>query len=257
MKAVILAGGYGTRIGEETQVKPKPMIEIGPQPILWHIMKLYSHYGIREFIICLGYKGHAIKEYFIHYYMRHTDFTLDMGSNTVDYHGDNTVPWKVTLIDTGEGTETGGRIKRVQAYVGDSTFCLTYGDGVSNVNIAELIAYHQSHGKYATVTAVQPPGRFGSLTLAQQQVIDFTEKPAGDGGWINGGFFVLEPDVFPYILDDAAVWETDVLTELARQGQLMAYEHRGFWHPMDTMRDKKKLVDLWERGQAPWKVWQA
>ncbi len=255
MKAVILAGGYGTRIGEETHLKPKPMIEIGTKPILWHIMKIFSYYGINEFIICLGYKGHLIKEYFSNYNLHMSDFTLDMSKNEVINHSNNAEPWKVTLIDTGEGTETGGRIKRIQKYVGNETFCLTYGDGVGNIHIKKLIEFHQKHGKYATVTAVQPPGRFGSLMLLDQMVVDFKEKPLGDGGWINGGFFVLEPAIFSFISDDQTIWETNSLVKLAKQNQLAAYRHDGFWHPMDTLRDKQKLMDLWDRKNAPWKVW--
>ncbi|WP_028593388.1 glucose-1-phosphate cytidylyltransferase [Paenibacillus assamensis] len=255
MKAVILAGGYGTRIGEETNLKPKPMVEIGAQPILWHIMKIFSHYGIGEFIICLGYKGHIIKEYFSNYRLYRSDFTIDMDKGEITHHATNAEPWKVTLVDTGEGTETGGRVKRIADYVGNDTFCLTYGDGVGDVNIEELIRYHKQHGKSATVTAVQPPGRFGSLFVENQMVVNFREKPVGDGGWINGGFFVLEPTVFNYIANDQSVWETDVLMKLAEQKQLAAYHHHGFWHPMDTMRDKKKLHSLWEDNQAPWKVW--
>lgn len=255
MKAVILAGGYGTRIGEETHLKPKPMIEIGAKPILWHIMKLFSHYGINEFIICLGYKGHVIKEFFLNYNWYMSDFTIDMNRNEITNQSSNTEPWKITLINTGENTETGGRIKRIQNYVGDEPFCLTYGDGLSNVNINELIQFHKKHGKLATVTAVQPPGRFGSLILENQTVLEFKEKPLGDGGWINGGFFVLNPAVFNYILDDSSVWETDVLVQLANHKQLHAYQHNGFWQPMDTLRDKKKLVELWKNKNAPWKVW--
>ncbi|UHA73677.1 glucose-1-phosphate cytidylyltransferase [Paenibacillus sp. 481] len=255
MKAVILAGGYGTRIGEETHLKPKPMIEIGSKPILWHIMKLYSFYGINEFIICLGYKGHVIKQYFSNYYLYMSDFTLDMAKDEVISHSNNVEPWKVTLVDTGEDTETGGRIKRIKDYVGDEAFCLTYGDGLSNININELIQFHQQQGKLATVSAVQPPGRFGSLMLQDQMVADFKEKPIGDGGWVNGGFFVIEPDVFHHISDDRTVWETDVLVKLAQQQQLAAYQHNGFWHPMDTLRDKKKLLELWDTKNAAWKVW--
>ncbi|MCR8643445.1 glucose-1-phosphate cytidylyltransferase [Paenibacillus sp. N1-5-1-14] len=255
MKAVILAGGLGTRIGEETHVIPKPMIEIGAKPILWHIMKLYSYHGIHEFIVCLGYKGHVIKEYFANYHLHQSDFTIDLAKGELTYHASQAEPWKVTLVDTGETTETGGRIKRIQDYVGDEPFCMTYGDGVGNVDIKELVAYHHQHGKIATVTAVQPPGRFGSLVLDDQIVTDFQEKPLGDGGWINGGFFVLQPDVFGYISGANAVWETDVLTGLVQKQELAVHRHTGFWQPMDTMRDKKKLVELWDRNQAPWKVW--
>jgi glucose-1-phosphate cytidylyltransferase len=255
MKAVILAGGYGTRIGEETHLIPKPMIEIGAKPILWHIMKLFSHYGINEFIICLGYKGHIIKDFFLNYNLRMSDFSINMNANEVINHSNNAEPWKITLVDTGENSETGGRIKRIQKYVGDETFCLTYGDGVSNVNIKELIQFHKKHGKLATVTAVQPPGRFGSLILDEQAVSAFEEKPLGDGGWVNGGFFVLNSQVFNYISGDTSVFESDTLVQLANQKQLHAYQHTGFWHPMDTLRDKKKLVGLWETNNAPWKVW--
>ncbi|WP_459502319.1 glucose-1-phosphate cytidylyltransferase [Bacillus sp. C1] len=255
MKAVILAGGYGTRIGEETHRIPKPMIEIGTKPILWHIMKLFSHHGIKEFIICLGYKGHIIKEFFLNYTLLMSDFSIDMSSNTITNHSNSTEPWKITLIDTGENSETGGRIKRIQNYVDDKPFCLTYGDGLSDVNIQKLIEFHQQHGKLATVTAVQPPGRFGSLILNKQTVSAFKEKPLGDGGWVNGGFFVLDPQVFNYISGDTSVFETETLVQLANQKQLDAYQHQGFWHPMDTLRDKKKLVELWENNTAPWKVW--
>lgn len=255
MKAVILAGGYGTRIGEETHLRPKPMIEIGPKPILWHIMKLFSFYGINEFIICLGYKGYLIKEYFSNYNIYMSDFTLDMSTNDITYHANNVEPWKVTLIDTGEDTATGGRIKRIQNYVDDEVFCLTYGDGLSNVNIKELVEFHEKQGTIATVTAVQPPGRFGSLVIHDQMVSEFKEKPLGDGGWINGGFFVLDPTVFNFISDDETVWETDSLFHLAKLKQLSAYKHSGFWHAMDTLRDKKRLVELWDNKSAPWKVW--
>lgn len=255
MKAVILAGGYGTRIGEETHLKPKPMIEIGTKPILWHIMSLYSHYGITEFIICLGYKGYAIKEFFLNYNLHMSDFTIHLSDNTITSHSHRIEPWKVTLIDTGLNTETGGRVKKIQHYIGDEPFCLTYGDGLSNVNIKELIAFHKKQGKTATVTAVQPPGRFGSLVLDKQSVTSFQEKPLGDGGWVNGGFFVLNPDVFNYINGDKSVFETDTLVQLVNKNKLAAYQHTGFWHPMDTLRDKNKLVELWESNNAPWKVW--
>ncbi|MES5955847.1 glucose-1-phosphate cytidylyltransferase [Bacillus fungorum] len=255
MKAVILAGGYGTRIGEETHLKPKPMIEIGTKPILWHIMNLFSHYGITEFIICLGYKGYAIKEFFLNYNLHMSDFTIHLSDNTITSHSHRIEPWKVTLIDTGLNTETGGRVKKIQNYVGDEPFCLTYGDGLSNVNIQDLIAFHKNHGKIATVTAVQPPGRFGSLVLDKQSVTSFQEKPLGDGGWVNGGFFVLNPDIFNYISGDKSVFETDTLVQLVTKNELAAYQHTGFWHPMDTLRDKNKLVELWENNNAPWKVW--
>ncbi|GMK44274.1 glucose-1-phosphate cytidylyltransferase [Paenibacillus glycanilyticus] len=255
MKAVILAGGYGTRIGEETHLIPKPMIEIGGQPILWHIMKLYSHYGIHDFVICLGYKGLAIKQYFVNYHLMMSDVTFDWRNQDTVYHTRHVEPWTITLVDTGEGTETGGRVRRIASYVGDEPFCLTYGDGLSNVNIRELITHHKLQGKLATVTAVQPPGRFGSLHLQDCSVKDFEEKPAGDGGWINGGYFVVEPKVFDFIGSDRTVWETDVLLQLAKLNQFSAYRHKGFWQPMDTLRDKKKLLELWNSGTAPWKVW--
>ncbi|MCU4819708.1 glucose-1-phosphate cytidylyltransferase [Bacillus cereus] len=255
MKAVILAGGYGTRIGEETHLKPKPMIEIGTKPILWHIMSLFSHYGITEFIICLGYKGYAIKEFFLNYNLHTSDFTIQLCDNTITSRSHHVEPWKVTLIDTGQKTETGGRIKRIQKYVGAETFLLTYGDGVSDVNLQELIKFHKQHGKTATVTAVQPPGRFGSLILNEQSVLAFKEKPLGDGGWVNGGFFVLNHEIFNYINGDTSVFETDTLVQLVNKQELNAYQHTGFWHPMDTLRDKKKLVELWESNHAPWKVW--
>ncbi|MED2491469.1 glucose-1-phosphate cytidylyltransferase [Bacillus thuringiensis] len=255
MKAVILAGGYGTRIGEETDLKPKPMIEIGTKPILWHIMSLFSHHGITEFIICLGYKGYVIKEFFLNYNLHMSDFTIQLCDNTITSHSHHVEPWKVTLIDTGQKTETGGRIKRIQKYVGDEPFLLTYGDGVSNVNLQELIKFHKQHGKMASVTAVQPPGRFGSLILNEQSVLAFKEKPLGDGGWVNGGFFVLNHEIFNYISGDTCVFETDTLVQLVNKQELTAYQHTGFWHHMDTLRDKKKLVELWESNHAPWKVW--
>lgn len=255
MKAVILAGGYGTRISEETHLKPKPMIEIGGKPILWHIMKIYSHYGINEFIICLGYKSHVIKEYFYHYLLHMSDVTIDMSSNTRVIHHNHAEPWKVTLIDTGEDTMTGGRLKRVQPYVGDESFCFTYGDGLSDVDIGKLIDYHRAHGKLATLTAVQPPGRFGTLHIQQDQVISFTEKPDEGGSWINGGFFILEPGVFPFIDSDANAWEKEPIHNLVSRNELAAYRHQGFWQPMDTLRDRMKLEELWKSNSAPWKVW--
>jgi glucose-1-phosphate cytidylyltransferase len=256
MKAVILAGGLGTRISEETHLKPKPMIEIGGKPILWHIMKLYSAYGIDDFIICCGYKGYVIKEYFANYFLHMSDVTFDMSNNSMQVHHRNAEPWKVTLVDTGEQTLTGGRLKRVADYVKDEeAFCFTYGDGLSDVNIAKLIAFHQQHGKLATVTGVQPPGRYGALELAGQSVKGFAEKPRGDGGWINGGFFVLSPKCIDYIENDQSSWEATPLIHLAKTDQLMAYEHEGFWQPMDTLREKTLLETLWATGEAPWKVW--
>jgi len=255
MKAVILAGGYGTRISEESYLKPKPMIEIGGNPILWHIMKIYSHYGINEFIICLGYKGYIIKEYFANYFLHQSDVTFDMRENKMHTHNHHCEPWVVTLVDTGEDTMTGGRLKRVQNYVGNETFCLTYGDGVSDVNIAELINFHKEQNTWATLTAVQPPGRYGAVDLNRGKVSRFIEKPLGDNSWINGGFFVLEPEVFNLIEGDSTPWESKPLEQLTRSKQLSAYKHQGFWQPMDTVRDKNRLEDLWNAGQAPWKVW--
>ena len=255
MKVVILAGGFGTRLSEETDVKPKPMVEIGGKPILWHIMKIYSAYGFNDFVICLGYKGYVIKEYFANYFLHMSDVTIDLKNNQIEVHNVKAEPWKVTLIDTGLNTMTGGRIKRIQPYVGDETFMLTYGDGVGNINIKELLEFHKKHGKYATLTAVQPSGRFGALDLDKNEIKAFKEKPKGDGAWINGGFFVLEPQIFEYIEGDETIWEREPLENLARDGQLMAYKHTGFWHPMDTLRDKRKLETLWETGSAPWKIW--
>lgn len=256
MKAVILAGGYGTRLSEETLVKPKPMVEIGGKPILWHIIKLYSAHGVNEFIICCGYKGYVIKEYFANYFLHMSDVTFDMRHNRMDVHERRAEPWRVTLVDTGEDTLTGGRLKRVEAYVKDEEcFCLTYGDGLADINITDEIAFHRAHGKLATVVAVQPPGRYGALDIRRDTVQGFLEKPRGDGGWINGGFFVLSPDVFKYIEGDQTSWEGEPLRTLATDGQLMAYEHRGFWQPMDTLRDKHLLEELWQSGNAPWKVW--
>jgi glucose-1-phosphate cytidylyltransferase len=260
MKAVILAGGKGTRISEESSVRPKPMAEIGNRPILWHIMKVYSAHGINDFVICCGYKGHIIKEYFAHYYLnRAADVTFDMRSHDTEIHQNGCEPWRVTLVDTGEETMTGGRIKRVRHHVGDETFCLTYGDGVGDVDITRLIAFHRQERVLATLTAVQPPGRFGAFTLepGRNVVGAFHEKPKGDGenAWINGGFFVVEPSVLDWIDGDDTVWEREPLERLARDGALGAYRHRGFWQPMDTLRDKSVLEDLWQRGAAPWKVW--
>lgn len=256
MKAVILAGGLGTRISEETAVRPKPMVEIGGKPILWHIMKMYAAHGINDFIICCGYKGYVIKEYFANYFLHMSDVTFDLRSdNQMQVHQQFAEPWKVTLVDTGEQTMTGGRLKRVEAYLGESNFCFTYGDGVSDVDLTKLIAFHQAHGKLATVTAVQPPGRFGALDLKGDAVTSFIEKPHGDGMYINGGFFVLSPKVLDLIEGDTTIWEKKPLETLAQQAQLHAYKHHGFWQPMDTLRDKQLLEDLWASGAAPWKQW--
>lgn len=254
MKAVILAGGLGTRISEETILRPKPMIEVGGKPILWHIMKIYSTHGINDFVICLGYKGYMIKEYFANYFLHTSDVTFDMNNNSMQVHQNNAEPWKITLIETGEKTMTGGRLKRVASYL-DDDFCFTYGDGVSDINIKKLIHYHRAHGKLATMTAIQPPGRFGVLNLHQEKVVGFHEKPSGDGSWINGGFFVLSPKAINFIQDDATIWERDPLEKLVTEEQLSAFFHDGFWHPMDTMRDKSYLDELWVSGKAPWKIW--
>jgi glucose-1-phosphate cytidylyltransferase len=258
MKAVILAGGYGTRLSEETTVRPKPMVEIGGRPILWHIMKIFSAHGIDDFIICCGYKGYMIKEYFANYALHMSNITFDMRNHVQEVHSNGAEPWRVTLLDTGDGTMTGGRLKRVQEYVGDETFCFTYGDGVSNINISELVAFHHRQGTLATLTAVQPPGRFGAFTLDAQQthIHAFKEKPkgGGEGAWINGGFFVLEPAVMDYIAGDSTSWEQAPLQQLAQEGALSAYRHTGFWHPMDTLKDKHDLEQMWQNG-APWKVW--
>jgi glucose-1-phosphate cytidylyltransferase len=256
MKAVILAGGLGTRISEETHLKPKPMIEIGGRPILWHIMKLYSAHGVNDFIICCGYRGYVIKEYFANYFLHMSDVTFDMSDNRMEVHERKAEPWKVTLVDTGEDTLTGGRLKRVADYlIGESAFCFTYGDGLADVNIGSLIRYHASHGKWATVTAVRPPGRYGAIEHSEGLVQGFLEKPAGDGGLINGGFFVLSPDCLKLIEGDGASWEADLLPKLAQEAQLMAFEHQGFWQPMDTLREKTQLEHLWSSGAAPWKNW--
>ncbi|MBT8562109.1 glucose-1-phosphate cytidylyltransferase [Polynucleobacter paneuropaeus] len=255
MKAVILAGGFGTRISEESHLKPKPMIEVGGKPILWHIMKMYSHYGINDFIICLGYKGYVIKEYFSNYFLHMSDVTFSMRDNTTEIHQKFAEPWKVTLVDTGEETMTGGRLKRVLPYIGGETFCFTYGDGVSDIDMSALIAKHKSSGLSATVTSIQPPGRYGALNTEGDLVVNFQEKPAGDGAWINGGFFVLEPSVIDLIEGDATIWEQGPLRSLAAQGQLAAYKHEGFWQAMDTLREKNLLEDLWFSGKAPWKSW--
>lgn len=256
MKAVILAGGMGTRISEETSIRPKPMIEIGGKPILWHILKIYSSHGINDFVICLGYKGYLIKEYFANYFLHMSDVTFDMSANKMEVHTRHAEPWKITLVDTGETTMTGGRIRRIRPYVeNDDAFCLTYGDGVSDVNITELIAFHRSQSCLATLTGVQPPGRFGALALKGTAIESFHEKPSGDGAWINGGFFVCSPAVIDQISSDETVWEREPLECLARQNQLHVFQHEGFWQPMDTMRDKLHLEDLWNSGKAPWKTW--
>jgi len=256
MKAVILAGGFGSRLSEETIVKPKPMVEIGNRPILWHIMKLYSAAGIDEFVICLGYKGWMIKEFFAHYYLRSADFTVDLANDSIEVHSGHAEPWKVTLIDTGPETYTGGRLKRVAEHL-DDTFCFTYGDGVSDVDIRGSIDFHRQHGKLATMTAVQPPGRFGYFELGDDhaQVVSFTEKPKGDGGWVNGGFFVLEPGALDYIEGDRTWWERQPMKNLASDGQMVAFKHSGFWHCMDHLADKHKLDQLWAVGEPPWKTW--
>ncbi|HTH77921.1 MAG TPA: glucose-1-phosphate cytidylyltransferase [Ramlibacter sp.] len=255
MKAVILAGGLGTRISEESHLKPKPMIELGGKPILWHILKIYSHHGINDFIICLGYRGYMIKEYFANYFLHTSDVTFDMASNSMEVHERHAEPWRVTLVDTGAETLTGGRLKRVQPYIGDDAFCFTYGDGVTDLDISATVAFHRAHGRLATVAAVQPPGRYGALNLEENAVRSFQEKPDGDGAWINGGFFVLDPKVLQYVQGDRTSWETQPLQDLARDDQLRAYQHNGFWHAMDTLRDKNLLEDLWARDEAPWKCW--
>ncbi len=257
MKVVILAGGLGTRISEETVIKPKPMVEIGGMPILWHIMKVYHAHGINDFIICCGYKGHVIKEYFANYLLHMSDITFDLKNNKKIIHNNNAESWSVTVVDTGANTMTGGRLKRVKEYIGDETFCLTYGDGVTDSNITESIKFHREQNRLATLTAVQPPGRFGAFTLSDDdKMIDrFREKPKGDNAWINGGFFVLEPGVFDYLLDDTTVWEQEPLTNLAKDSQLSAYKHDGFWQSMDTLRDKSVLEDLWKSESPPWKNW--
>lgn len=258
MKVVILAGGFGTRISEESHLKPKPMVEVGERPILWHIMKTYSHYGFNDFIICLGYKGYCIKEYFAHYYLHEADVTFDFRNrNERIVHAHTAEPWQVTLVDTGSDTMTGGRVKRIQAYIGCEPFMLTYGDGVSDVDISALVAYHKKHGKLATVTSVQPSGRFGALALSSGNnlVRGFEEKPKGDNAWINAGFFVLQPEVFDLISNDSTIFEREPLEVMARSGELVAYKHPGFWQPMDTLRDKNHLDELWKNRKAPWKVW--
>jgi glucose-1-phosphate cytidylyltransferase len=256
MKAVILAGGLGTRIAEETLVRPKPMVEIGGKPILWHIMKMYSAHGVNDFVICCGYKGYMIKEYFANYFLHMSDVTFDMvNNNSMQVHQHYAEPWKITLIDTGENTLTGGRLKRVRQFLDDEDFCFTYGDGVGDINLTKLIDFHKVHGKQATVTAVQPPGRFGALDINGTTVQSFIEKPHGDGMYINGGFFVLSPEVLDLIKDDKVIWEGQPLETLASSGQLQAFTHNGFWQPMDTLRDKQHLEELWASGKAPWKMW--
>jgi len=255
LKAVILAGGLGTRISEETSVKPKPMIEIGGKPILWHIMKIYSSHGVNDFVICCGYKGYMVKEYFANYFLHTSDVTFDMKNNSMQVHHKFAEPWKVTLVDTGLDTMTGGRLKRIKEYVGNETFCFTYGDGISNIDISKLIKFHSQNKTIATVTAVQPPGRFGMLDISETKIINFKEKPDGDGNWINGGFFVLEPTVFDYLKDDSTVWEKEPLERLAKENQLSAFKHNGFWQPLDTLRDKNYLDKLWNSDNAFWKNW--
>lgn len=255
MKSVILAGGLGTRLSEETYLKPKPMVEIGNRPILWHIMKIYSAYGINDFIICCGYKAFVIKQFFANYFMYTSNVTFDVKTSAVSIHEHNAEPWRVTLVDTGEDTHTGGRLKKIKSYIGNETFCFTYGDGVSDVNISKLVDFHKSQKTLATITAVQPPGRYGYVDIENYKVTRFIEKPKGEGGWINGGFFVLEPKTIDYIKGDETEWEREPLENLAKDGQLSAFKHYGFWHPMDTLRDKNMLEELWVSGKAPWKVW--
>lgn len=255
MKVVILAGGYGTRISEESHLKPKPMIEIGGRPILWHIMKMYSHFGLNDFVICCGYKSYVIKEYFANYFLHLSDVTFDLQKNTMEVHHNTSEPWKVTLVDTGENTMTGGRLKRVQKYLGNQDFCMTYGDGVSDIDIKASLEFHKKHGKLATMTAVQPPGRFGALDLDGTRIKTFKEKPMGDGNWINGGFFILNPKVLDLVDSDKTVWEKEPLEKLAEAGSLQAFQHSGYWQPMDTLRDKNHLEELWSSGKAPWKKW--
>ena len=258
MKAVILAGGLGTRLSEETDLKPKPLVEIGGKPILWHIMKIYASHGVNEFIICCGYKGYLLKEYFSNYFLHQSNITFDLHANSMKVHQNNAETWKVTLIDTGENTMTGGRLKRIREYVNDQEcFCFTYGDGVGNINISALIKFHQEHGKLATITATRPPGRYGAIKFGSKNIVErFQEKPDGDGSWINGGFFVLNPNVIDLIKDDFSIWEEEPLCNLARNKQLCAFKHEGFWQPMDTLREKIMLNKLWDKGNAPWKMWK-
>jgi len=255
MKAVILAGGLGTRISEETVVRPKPMIDIGGKPVLWHILKIYSQHGINDFIICLGYKGYMVKEYFANYFLHTSDVTFDLAHNRMEVHQQHAEPWRVTLVDTGDQTQTGGRLKRVANYLDGETFCFTYGDGLADIDITAQLAFHRTRAGLATMCAVQPPGRFGAIDIEDNRITRFEEKPSGDGSWINGGFFILEHGVLDYIKGDATIWERDPLEALARDGQISAYTHAGFWQPMDTLRDKLKLEELWQSGRAPWKVW--
>lgn len=256
MKAIILAGGLGSRLSEETDVKPKPMVQIGERPIIWHIMKMYSSHGINEFVICLGYKGYIIKEYFFNYFLHTSDVTIDIAKNKIDIHVNLAEPWSVTLVDTGADSMTGGRLKRIKPYIQeDDIFCMTYGDGLSDLDIRATVEFHKSHGRLATLTGVRAPGRFGALTVDGTLINRFEEKPVGDGSWINGGFFVLSPKVLDYIADDATVWEQEPLKRLARENELHAYFHDGFWQPMDTLRDKRALEQLWDSGEAPWKSW--
>ncbi len=255
MKAVILAGGLGTRLSEETSVRPKPMVEVGGKPVLWHILKNYSHHGINDFVICLGYRGYVIKEYFANYFLHMSDVTFDLAENRMEVCHRHCEPWRVTLVDTGDNTQTGGRLKRVRDYLDDGTFCFTYGDGLSNVDITASIKFHREQKRLATLTAVQPAGRFGALDIQGQRISCFQEKPDGDGSWINGGVFVLEPQVLAHIAQDSTVWEREPMEQLARDGQLSAFTHTGFWQPMDTLRDKTRLEEMWQSGQAPWKVW--
>jgi len=252
---VILAGGLGTRISEETHLRPKPMVEVGGMPILWHILKIYASHGINEFVICCGYKGYVIKEYFANYFLHTSDVTFDMADNSMEVHARKAEPWKVTLVDTGDSTQTGGRLKRVAPYLEGQSFCFTYGDGVADLDITALIAHHRREARWATLTAVQPPGRFGSLAFERGRVLAFEEKPQGDGSWVNGGFFVLDPEALTTIEGDDSVWERDCLPRIAAQDQLNAYQHQGFWQPMDTLRDKQLLEELWQQGRAPWKTW--
>ena len=252
---MILAGGLGTRISEETHLRPKPMVEVGGMPILWHILKIYASHGINEFVICCGYKGYVIKEYFANYFLHTSDVTFDMADNSMEVHARKAEPWKVTLVDTGDSTQTGGRLKRVANYLGGESFCFTYGDGVADLDITALIAHHRREARWATLTAVQPPGRFGSLAFERGRVLAFEEKPQGDGSWVNGGFFVLDPEALTTIEGDDSVWERDCLPRIAAQDQLNAYQHQGFWQPMDTLRDKQLLEELWQQGRAPWKTW--
>lgn len=257
MKAVILAGGLGTRLSEETSIRPKPMVEIGGKPILWHIMKMYSSHGINDFVICCGYKGYVIKEYFANYFLHMSDITFDMQKNTMEVHNKRAEPWKVTLVDTGEKSMTGGRLRRVAEHLkNEEDFCFTYGDGVGDINISESIKFHQAHGKAATLTAAYPVGRFGALDIKAGKVNSFKEKPKGDGAMINGGFFVLKPEVLNYLTDDSTIWEQEPLMNLAENGELMAFEHQGFWQPMDTLHDKNLLENLWKNNKAPWKTWE-